>query len=1174
MMVELGEREDALHYLQSSGQHPAMLKLATKLNREGFIYDGTLSIETVVALTAEYHRARGEMDQVKECIEELSDVSDKIILYKKNACYNEAIELLVNSGDYRQAYLILAAMKKYREGVLLAEKEKDYKEMLHFKLMEAKSLEITHKVVREIQRLSSMKGTQRVGKVGREKAASCDSPENDQQLSSKDSFIEEFGKRLKEDLLPIIGDINTLIAKMRAQQPDPIMCAEKNLLETLCHCEFERINLFKTPGNIFLNLEAYRMYFTFKRRTPELNLVKKILKLCEEAIQYSFVLHRIAISLPSQEDENRVLSELLAWYGLEKQIDLLTFNESQDLWLSFSKIQIPKSQKRLMGLLDKGRCTMRVDKALEHIRSHILDTSEWLLTAVCDSYITKHLKSENYSTFFSLEADPSICLKKPHEIIARTMAGFVEHECALLMVKLLLQKVGLLKALNSNKTTEMCEWIKAQTCIDNLSKRLQTSSTKEAVIQHYEKIRDKKTVEEIVEDFTYAQENMIKVMKHLKVLFLPEVSIFLPISAMHYRALSEYPAVHKFILHSDMAKAKKDINAFLNAWWLKGKQYLDIMLRKSLQDEACPRIFKVQEDRDEKSHIHAFLLISKACTEINRDKPNPLYFCKLVLLKFLSFNIDKRSESQTDRKKIINTSNILILFELLTSTLVSMKHCQDRGYPSCLPMLYEHVMQMFDDTSKASKGHSHHLAKAVFKGVLFDNNSFGMKKETNRFLLHIASLLLGLEFKHFNVFKYILTGSKSFENGTLRRTLLLTLILLVNLESTEPERCQTFRKKILETLHDILSDSKGGSTVPEGALETCRQFEDVILSSPNSGPLLIFAQDLCKSLNTTLGVVKTNRERQCIEMYELHSSNFSSLTVEFQKGPLSGILQLFSKTGQRVMQGGLQFDIQAAGRESLWPEWDGGNAFVPMLQSTATSEPYASIVQPTEEYQLSQALQEDNYHYTDDRDNVEDPVAFIGQTLDVDIFKGSLCLACGISLETEDEEGHEVDQQKRIEHLSNSLHQDNFFGWKYFRETCVQANEAIKHAKTMLQYDQSISKDFTTEKIYAVLVKKVSDLESAMGIPSGQLMTKLAWQHHCDYIRQVIDEVTKCQQQFLNQLQSQSIGKNIYTSVHIGDHISANSHEADLDFEDIDHELEAFGSYLEHEVMTRKQKHL
>ena len=103
MMVELGEREDALHYLQSSGQHPAMLKLATKLNREGFIYDGTLSIETVVALTAEYHRARGEMDQVKECIEELSDVSDKIILYKKNTCYNEAIELLVNSEAHLHA---------------------------------------------------------------------------------------------------------------------------------------------------------------------------------------------------------------------------------------------------------------------------------------------------------------------------------------------------------------------------------------------------------------------------------------------------------------------------------------------------------------------------------------------------------------------------------------------------------------------------------------------------------------------------------------------------------------------------------------------------------------------------------------------------------------------------------------------------------------------------------------------------------------------------------------------------------------------------------------------------------------------------------------------------------------------------------------------------------------
>lgn len=595
----------------------------------------------------------------------------------------------------------------------------------------------------------------------------------------------------------------------------------------------------------------------------------------------------------------------------------------------------------------------------------------------------------------------------------------------------------------------------------------------------------------------------------------PETSVYIPLSRMHLGLLEEYPAVKQELLSSYLPNVHRDVNAFMFAWWMKGTSEV----QKRLKQTAANDDYQIN-DRDQK--IHCFALWNKACGLFDQLNPRPLVFCKILLDRLFSVVIQRKS------LKKFNAINALVILELLASTLIAMLSCQEtclRGnasvFPKCIPYLYAHVVQLFDDARPKTK--PVRLMETVYKSVHQDRNVQGMENEARRFLIEVIELILGKRFSYFNILKHIITGKSNVRNGTLRRCVILLITLLGNLEFFSPAECQKYRYELVGVLQSAIPTNMDQESAAP-VLELCNHLCKAVQTATCTTELFSFASQLCNYGDKRLAVIENNEARWTMYFRHVHLPEVHN--VAFPAIPYNVPTTVMTLPQQTAY---LPPMVQSATGETAWPDWS-EEGQVTQPSSVQGSAPFEGFVPVPTEMSFTPGLSqptEDVFNTSYEYEEEENPSGFDAEEQLPDIseerefIKRGWCNVCGVRVVNEQRtdqnpdltgEGDDATAASRAiqQHTQSRLHIDNVNGYKSFEELKSSIQQTLPSITAILQHAKAEENDRHIDRLSDKLKKAHQKLQDVMTLNIGQQRRfHEFWTAKCNLMRTESEKVQK-----------------------------------------------------------------
>ena len=1045
MKERLGQYCESLQYLCSAGRYPLALKAALRYQKQNLIIDNpNLSVEDLAYQTAKHHKNRQEFNQMKECVSLLPDIGDKIRILNLAGEYNEVVRLLVEAERVKEAYHILASQKQYDTGIKLAQDRNDGREVLKFHLMKARSSKVVKATIKYIRSGEFL------------------------ELSTEEH--SEKIENLRDQLLPLLGNMNKAIEKYGLRQKCQLRVVEKTLLESVCHLQVDKIRRLRMHDirNSFARMDQLSLLVNLTPPQAVLTdqLVHSLLQHGEDLISKCTLLSQLkAVPPVNSTNTSALLSELQEWYGLQldSSLDSFSMYNEQDLWINLSG----------RGSSD-GTTMLGRDAVINCIQSHIYHSIQrWL--ECCEPTIVNCLNGDTFTAYHQVCKDLAMSVK----IEAHHLKHFIQFMCFAVQKDIVFLSSHLSHFAFHGSTNEV-----VLTSALNVLDEDDVRSVKEkfmakdkgSLLKAITKTCGKSGWKEILQCFpeTYSKWGKTS-CKRLVQYFSPILSYYIPLSGHHYKMLCQFPSVHDAVLSygNMLTKATRDVNAFMSVWWMRGSVKLQEQLNQCRLSKNHDLLIT---DRYNKEQCHGFLLWLMACSQ----KEKPLVFCKYALGRFCSFVLQRREV------KKFSPTHMIPLLELLSTTLISMLVCQEdqfRGqhtdYMACLPRKYDHIVQLFEEASwkVGTPRKQNRLLNLVYKSVCEDKNIRSTHERTRAMLIEVAEILFGMSsFGHFNVLAYVLKGIENSSNGLVQRSITLSLVLLANLEFFADHECRSFRKKILSILSTVLQSPPQEKIQQEHEFyRICNHSYTTIEEARGTRDLIMFLTSLCGP--NSMVILRVDSPRWQLQFVPLQLELFKNVTFQEVAPFLSHLPPTSSDT-------------------TPWPTWEGGEALYP-----TESPPISSYTRKREPY-------DDEVNVDDEEESLQLEDNDSGRLSEVEKYiNHGTCIACGYALPSVGEEGEY--STAGIEHIESDMHIMNKQWFDKFEEQ-KSMNTVYSDSQSTLKYSSELpGKHRQVERLEENLKREISKLQSFhTPLPPG-VMTDKEWKQRIEEYEKVSEEANK-----------------------------------------------------------------
>ena len=1097
MKERQGNYDEALQCLQAAGKLPQALKKALDFKQRGIVVTYTgLTIEELAYKTAKHHENRRELKLMEECIDLLPDVDDKVRLFKQARMYRQAVSLLVSEHLLEDAFKILAAQKQYDGGVKLAADKGQGKQVLSFLLMKARALPVVKQAIREICAFQ----------------AEFDPSEGALDLS-------RLREDLKADLLPILGDMQVAINKYHLTKECPLLCMEMTMLECVCNLDADKMYKQAFSPNVFGMIEQMRIWIGLElaKQSDDTSFLKhrddlkRILQQCEGVVDCFCQLSQVGDIATDVRD---VTSSLLEWYCIQKDVDSVVMTKEQDVWISFVECVIPNA------ITDVGAMKLDSSKVIRQVKLHLYHNLQfWVI--LCRKAVEAQFAQPHFDAYHRVVSDWTA----GQLLVPGTMRDFLRTCCVLVYLDVVSSKAVLLAALvrHSNLDTVIQEM--PERLLNAIAEKLQRND--KDVNERRKKLKRKvnellaeKEFDRILNSFPVNHSDAGKGAKAALLSYLsPETSVYIPLSRMHLILLDEYSTVKEELLSVHLPTVHRDVNAFMSAWWMKGTHVLQQRLTPTANSDDYRLNYMGK-------NIHCFQLWNQACGLFEQQKPRPLAFCKILLDRLFSVVITRKS------LKKFNAINAVVILELLTTTLIAMLSCQEsrlRGnaslFPRCVPHLYAHVVQLFDDSRpKRGRGNPGRLMDTVYNSVHQDRNVQGMENEARRFLMEVIDLVIGKRFSHFNILKHIINGKNNVKNGTLRRCIILLITLLGNLEFFAQGECQRYRYELVRVVQSALTriaDPESASQVSELCDHLCRAVQTTTCTTE----LFYFASQLCAFSDKRLAIIQSSDGQWTMQFRPVQLNELRNLPFPYTVP--AAVMTLPQQAPYSPTM------LQSATGETSWPDWtEEGQATQPStvevsnpfegfgpIAAGGTDMSYApTLSQPTED-----TFNDTSYEYEEDEatPGFEGEEAVPDVSAEKEFIKRGWCTACGLQVVSEQRTDLNPEQMGDPgeastadiiqQHIHSRLHVENVDGYKSFEELKSSMQQTLSPVTAILQHPKASGHgDLKVDRQLEKLKKSYQKLQEVMALNVGQQQFfREFWANKCQLMRTEHGEVER-----------------------------------------------------------------
>ena len=1110
MKEQQGQFSESIQYLSTAGSYPLALKTALRYQRQNIVIENpNLSVEELANQTAKHHIRRAEYDQMFECVQLLPDISDKIRILKIAGEYERAVTLLVEADRTKEAYDILASKNRFEEGLKLAEAKNDGAEALNFLLMRARSLEVVKTAVRNIKDGNYFKLTDE------ERAERLDD--------------------LREKLLGLLGDMTRVIEKWHLRHKCPLRVLEKRLLEGVCHLDGTKLKDFnRSIHNSFARMDQLCLLCNLTSPDSHLatDLVGKLLVEIEElALKIPLLMKLKEPAILASKDLAELASELEDWYGLRSSLESFSIIPGQDLWVSFPQ----KTLKVSMAVFNKS---VAIDRIQKDVYSAI---KLWL--EFCDPIIARSLKAERFYKCHGVCSNLSLSIHIEHGLLAE----FLEALCFAVLKDI---------ALISTHLSCLAFYDNTEKAVLSIVELLSDEDVRIVVKNYRAKSRDhllnllktRCSGEEGWRDalklfpVTYSKLGTSS-GKTLLQYFSPILAYHIPLSGKHYRILCRYPSVHDYVLSYDnrVSKASTDVNAFMTAWWMRGSEKLQPHLDQCVKAKNFSQDLVVG-DRSSNVKKHCFALWIVACSQ----KKHPLKFCQIALHRFCRVIIQRREV------KKFNPTHMLPLLELLSTTLIALLVCQEdrlrhqySGFMACLPMKYDHVVQLFGDCSwtVGTRRGENHLLKNVYNSVQEDGNVLRMHEKTRTVLLEVADIFFGVSgFKGFKVLEYVLKSADNVSNGLLQRSIALSLVLLANLEFYAAERCLVYREAFLGALSSALQQLKQAQ--PQQNAQIQKLFTDICAHShaavgmaTSTKEFITFLASFCKP--NDMAVLQVDHRRWCVQFYSLKPEVYKSIH--------------FSNASSFQ----INHPTTSPSDSTPWPDWEEGEAI------------YPTVLPQNSSYGMESPIDDVSF------DDEEEVTVLEGNDSDIKLrmdryFNREVCVACGTVVEAIREEDN---FDAFVEHLDSALHTSNQVWFDRFEERKLSGNSVLNEGKNVLQQSSQIpDKSLIMDRLEEGLRQGIERLQKLQtSLPPG-VRTQETWSQLCGQYEKETADVRKLTAELKGMIPYTKTLPQHQSQSHSGTFTSQSSSSMLSDEEFGEIEDSNTHDEIHHSIKTRKRK--
>ena len=1090
MKEKQGKYHEALQCLHDVGKFPHALKKALDFKQRGIevTYTG-LTVEDLAYRTARHHHNRQELKLMKECIDLLPDVDDKVRLLKVAKLYKEAVTLLVKENLLQDAFRILAAQKEYDKGIKLATSKDQGKQVLRFLLMKARALPVVRHAIREICAFQE---------------------ELDSSAAAPD--LSRFKEELKTDLLPILGEMSTTVNKYHLMKECPLLCMEMTILECICHLDAAKMRRQRFSLNVFGMVEQMRIWIGLElanHTTWQSDDMKVILRQCEAVVDCFCKLSQIHDVAKDVSDTSCSLQQ---WYCIETDITSFIVPKDQDVWVSFDKCLTPNAAT------GEGALKLDSKKVMRQLKHHLCHSLKcWL--SICRKGVERKaaLPSVDYHNVIS-------DWTSGHMLEAGPMEEFLRCCCEAVYLDVISTSTFLLETLLHHSNLDKIIQEMPEELLKVFAEKLVMNEPD--ISKHRNKLNRK--VKELLANKEFGKVINAFPVKHsgtgnkskaaLLSYFSPKTSVYIPLSDMHLVLLDEYPVVKEVLLSQYLPNVCRDINAFMSAWWMNGShELLQCMVRTDVSDGY--------HLDDHGKTIHCFLLWIKACNLFNLPDPKPLAFCKILCDRFFSCVILRRSV-----KKKFDPVNALIILELLTATLVAMLSCQESilrmqmsTFPGCVPYLYEHFVQLFNDSCSKrvkEKGKAFHLMDVVYQGVHQYRNVQQMEVEARRLLIGVIELILGKRFRNYNVLKYVILGKNNVRNGTLRRYCILLLTLLGNFEFLGQSECYQYRYELVGVVQSATAGITGKEPGDKEVMELCNYLCAAVQYATCTSDLFHFASQLCCFGENKLAMIQSNDAEWTLNFQPVHLDAVPN--VPFPKLLFAAHPNVMSLPPPSPHY---PPNVQSGNSETPWP--DSAEASSPI--DIDSGEPFIST--------FDQAFEDTaNISYDNEEEEGIPALDIDEQAADVsaekEFIKSGWCSACGVEVvsaqhpnpnpEQIEEHSEAPTASDTIQHhIQSTAHADNVKGYREFDELKISyqqnvlplANATLNHPEAPIQYDV---RHF--DKLIDKLQKSYQELQQVLTPNVAGQTSRQFWSGKCKLLKSRASEVKTCVEQLKGML--------------------------------------------------------
>ena len=1072
MKEKQGKYDEALQCLQAVGKLPQALKKALDFRQRGIVvaYTG-LTVEDLAYKTAKHHENRQELKLMKECIDLLPDVDDKVRLFKRARLYREAVSLLVSENLLEDAFRIQAAQKQYDGGVKLAASKGHGRQVLSFLLMKARALPVVRQAIREICAFQ------------REFDPSEGAPD-----------LSRLKGDLATDLLPILGEMQIADKKYNLTTECPLLCMEMTMLDCICNLNADIMYKQDFSPNVFGRIEQMRIWLglelaktsstaSFPRDRDDLKIV---LQQCEDVVECFCQLSQIG---DVATDVSDVTSSLLDWYCIQKDVNSVVMPKEQDVWVSFGECVIPNA------VTDEGAMKLDSSRVIRELKLHLYHSLQcWLI--ICKKAVEAQFAQPSFDAYHRVVSDWTTGqLLEPG-----TMKDFLRTCCVLVYFDVVSSKSVLIAALlrHSNLNTvieDMPDKLLNALVGKLLRTNIDAPERKKKVKRKVNELLAEKDFDRLFDSFPVMYSGAGEKAKRLLISYLsPETSVYIPLSKMHLDLLEKYPEVKQELLSLYLPSVHRDVNTFMSAWWMKGTSEV----QKRLMQTAANDDYHIN-DMDKK--IHCFALWSKACGLFHLPNPRPLVFCKILLDRLFSVVITRKS------LKKFNAINALVVLELLASVLIAMLSCQEtclKGnasvFPRCVPHLYAHIVQLFDDSRpRRVRGRLVRLMETVYKSVHHDRNVQGMENEARRFLIEVIDLILGKRFRNFNILKHIITGKNNVKNGTLQRCVILLITLLGNLEFFSPAECQRYRYELVGVLQSAIPQNMDQESAAP-VLKLCDHLHRAVQTATCTTELFYFASQLCNYGDKRLAVIENDEAYWTMHFRPVHLTEVHN--VPFPAIPYNVPTTVMTLAQQTAYSPPM---VQSATGETAWPDWS-EEGQVTQPSNVQGSAPFEGFVPVPTEMSFTPGLSqptEDVFNTSYEYEEEENPSGFdIEEQLpdisaEKEFIKRGWCLVCGFQVVSEQRTDQNPDLTGEAgdasaashciqQHIQSRVHIDNVNGYKSFEELKNSIQQTLPSMTAILQHAKAMENDRRIDGLSDKLKKAHKKLQDVMTLNIGQ----------------------------------------------------------------------------------------